>query len=46
MHTDSFDVSNFTVDFGESGNYSAVNREPRLQGVETSLGIEKIKELM
>lgn len=29
--SDNLDVSNFSVDFGKPGNYSVVNREPRLQ---------------
>lgn len=33
--TDNFNMSNFSIYFGEPSNYSVVNREPRLQWVET-----------
>lgn len=33
--TDNLSISNFNVDFEEPSNYSVVNREPRLQWVET-----------
>lgn len=37
-------MSNFSVDFGESMNYTVVNMEPKSQWVETCLETEKIKE--
>lgn len=37
-------MSNFSVDFGESMNYTVLNTEPKSQWVETCLETENIKE--